>query len=194
MTKKKYAVGLLGGGFKPFTKGHYNLVQKASAECEEVIVFVSTGDRCRPGEFDIAWKMMTPVWKKYIVPALNLLGNVKIVYVNIPIRGIIEVLVQANKDENDTKRKFAIYSDSDDTKYFKRNSYRPEQQQLYWPNLFESKRVILRSVKREETSGISGTKMRLALQRGTRRTFKIGLPLPLKPHSEEIFNMLTGAR
>lgn len=194
MTKKKYSVGLLGGGFKPFTKGHYNLVQKASAECEEVIVFVSMGDRCRPGEFDITWKMMRPVWARYIVPALNLLGNIKIVYVNIPIRGIIETLVQANKDENDTKRKFAIYSDSEDTKYFKRNSYRPEQQQLYWPNLFESKRVILRSVPREETGGISGTKMRLALQRGTMRTFKSGLPIPLKIYSEEIFNILAGAK
>lgn len=194
MTKKKFAMGLLGGGFKPFTKGHYNLVLKASAECEEVIVFVSTGDRCRPGEFDVTWDMMKPIWKKYLVPAFKALGNVSVRYVNVPIRGIMDTLVQANMDETDPKRKYAIYSDAEDTKYFKRNSYRAEKQQLYWPELYANKQVVLRSVLREETGGISGTKMRLALERGTLRTFKSGLPAPVKPFAQEIFDLLVGEK
>ena len=192
--KKKFAMGLIGGGFKPLTKGHYNLIQKAAAECEQVIVFVSTGDRCRPGEFDITWDMMKPVWKKYLVPALKALGNVSVRYVNIPIRGIMDTLVQANMDETDSKRKYAIYSDAEDTKYFKRNSYAPQKQELYWPELYANKQVVLRSVLREETGGISGTKMRLALERGTLRTFKSGLPAPVKPYAKEIFDLIVSEK
>jgi hypothetical protein len=174
------SIGLIAGSFKPFTAGHYNLVQKASTECDQVKLFVSTGKRVRRGELGITWEQMQPVWDEYLDPMIRTLGNVDIVYTSQPIRCIYELLIDATDNE------YFVYSDPNDA----RNNYKKEAQLKYWPQLVENDQFHIRIVSRTETRGISGTVMRKALESGDKKTFIEGLPEPVRIHGREIYSML----
>lgn len=178
-------IGLVAGSFKPFTAGHYNLVKKASDECDEVILFVSTGNRQRPGEFGLTWEHMKPVWDRYLHPAINNLRNVQLELKSQPIRAIYELLINANHDPRDHDL-YVLYSDPNDMQL----TYSNVIQMKYWPRLFSRDQVLSCVVNREETDGISGTIMRNALAKGDMEAFIAGLPEPIRPYGSDIFSLL----
>lgn len=185
MQSARKTIGLIAGGFKPFTAGHYNLVQKASSECDEVKLFVSVGDRKREGELALTWAQMQPIWNEYLEPAITNLGNVDVVYAKQPIRTIYELLIDANADEGNMNT-YVIYSDPEDMQ----KSYNDAMQMKYWPRLVENEQVMLNIVDRSETGGISGTVMRKALAKGNRKAFVAGLPEPVRLYGPDIFKRL----
>lgn len=185
MQSTRKTIGLIAGGFKPYTAGHYNLAQKASSECDRVIIFVSTGDRIRKGELPLTWAQMQPIWNDYLEPAIKKLGNVNVKYVVNPIRSIMDLLIDANEDENNLNT-YQIYSDPEDMG----SNYSEKVQDKYWPRLKENDQVMLRPVDREETGGISGTVMRKALAQGKKKAFIAGLPEPVRIYGPAIFDAL----
>ena len=185
MRSARKTIGLIAGGFKPFTAGHYNLVQKASSECDEVKLFVSTGDRKREGELPLTWRQMQPVWNQYLEPAITKLGNVDVVYVRTPIRSIMELLIDANEDTNNYNS-YNIYSDPEDAA----NNYSEQKQMRYWPRLLQNDQILLQMVDRGETGGISGTVMRKALAKGDMKAFIAGLPEPVRLYGPAIYGMI----
>lgn len=178
-------IGLVAGSFKPFTAGHYNLIKKASDECQQAILFVSTGDRKRKGELSLSWAQMKPVWEQYLHPTINKLRNVEIIYVSQPVRAIYELLIAANQDLEDSNA-YVLYSDPTDMQ----NCYSETVQLRYWSRLVKNKQVIVKPVDREETAGISGTRMRSALARGDKNVFIHGLPTPVQKYGIDIFRIL----
>ena len=66
----QYDIGLLPMSAKPFHEGHMSLIRKASDECKEVIVFVSTSDRKRKGEISIFGEDMLRIWEDILVKYL----------------------------------------------------------------------------------------------------------------------------
>ena len=186
MKSARKTIGLIAGGFKPFTSGHYNLVQKASSECDEVILFVSTGERKREGELGLTWTQMQSIWAEYLEPAISKLGNVEVKFVSQPIRSIYELLIATNEDENNLNT-YQIYSDPEDMA----KAYSEKTQMKYWPRLVENEQVVLHPVSREETGGVSGTLMRKALATGDSKTFIKGLPPPVRVYGSEIFSRLS---
>ena len=186
MKSARRTIGLIAGGFKPFTAGHYNLVQKASSECDEVKLFVSIGDRKRARELSLTWAQMQPVWNEYLEPAIAKLGNVDVVYVRTPIRSIMELLIDANEDANNYNS-YYVYSDPEDAAI----NYSEEKQMRYWPRLVENDQFEIKIVDRAETGGISGTVMRKALAQGKKKAFIAGLPEPVRLYGPAIFDMLT---
>lgn len=185
MQSARKTIGLIAGGFKPFTAGHYNLVQKASSECDEVKLFVSVGDRKREGELPLTWAQMQPIWNDYLEPAITELGNVDVVYAKQPIRSIYELLIDANADEGNMNT-YVVYSDPEDMQ----KSYNDAMQMKYWPRLVENEQVILHIVDRGETGGISGTVMRKALAQGKMKSFISGLPEPVRIYGQDIYERL----
>jgi len=185
MNSARKTIGLIAGGFKPFTAGHYNLVQKASRECDEVKLFVSTGDRKRSGELPLSWEQMQPIWNEYLVPAITNLGNIDVVYARTPIRSIMELLIDANADVNNYNS-YYVYSDPEDTI----NNYSQKAQMKYWPRLVENDQFELKMIDRGETGGVSGTVMRKALAKGNIKAFIAGLPEPVKLYGPAIFDSL----
>lgn len=185
MQSARKTIGLIAGGFKPFTAGHYNLVQRASSECDKVKLFVSTGDRARKGELAITWAQMQTVWNDYLETAINNLGNVDIVYTKTPIRSVIDLLIEANADITDMNTDI-IYSDPEDMS----NNFSDRVQDKYWPWLKANDQVILQPVGREEAGNISGTVMRKALAKGDRKAFIAGLPEPVRLYGPDIFERL----
>lgn len=184
----RQVIGLIGGGFKPFTAGHYLLVTKASEECDKVILFVSTKDRARPGELEITWGMMQKVWDRFLLKAMP--ANLKVVYSPAPVKGVLDTLIKANGNARDINT-YVIYSDPEDAE----KNYSEARQQQYMPRLLENDQIIVAPIPRDPSLGgmnISGTKMRGYLQRGLVKSFVKGLPGPVQLYGPKIFQMLGG--
>ena len=64
-------VGLVPISAKPYHKGHHYLVEQAARENDEVIVFASTSDRKRSGEFPITGNSMIRSWNDLIIPNMR---------------------------------------------------------------------------------------------------------------------------
>jgi hypothetical protein len=79
-----------------------------------------------------------------------------------------------------------LYSDPTDMQ----NCYSETVQLRYWSRLVKNKQVIMKPVDREETAGISGTRMRSALARGDKNVFIHGLPRPVQKYGSDIFRIL----
>ena len=91
-------IGLIAGGFKPFTAGHYFLVESAAKENDLVHLFVSTKDRTRPGELPITWKQMKQVWK---ILVRGLPKNVEVHFSDNPTTDQFQILTSAEADPSD---------------------------------------------------------------------------------------------
>ena len=63
----QYDIGLVPMSAKPFHEGHMSLIRKASDECKQVIVYVSTSDRKRKGEITIFGEDMQLIWETIII-------------------------------------------------------------------------------------------------------------------------------
>ena len=192
-------IGIVAGAFKPLTAGHFHIMAKAAHECEQVMIYVSTGDRARPGEFPIYWKDMQTVWSKFIEPAIKSLGTtlkaeINIEYCSVPIGSVMRFLREAEDNpEASASNIYVIYSDPVDIEAnFDEDLLEENFPELTAEDEWKEKQLFTWPVDRSETSGISGTIMRQALGSGDLVKFMKGLPVPLKDHGSEIFVLLRG--
>lgn len=179
-------IGIIVGGFKPLTRGHWNLISQASAECDEVRLIVSTKDRARPGEFPITWSQMHMVWSSFIESKLP--SNVKVTYSPSPMTVALNLLIEANKNVNNHDT-FVIYSDPVDMKA----NYSARVREKYINRLLADDQIVFKDVSRTTSrtdKPMSGTLMRQHLQSGNKPAFISGLPAPLQVYGSEIFQIL----
>ena len=176
-------IALVPMAAKPYHAGHDGLVRIAASECDSVIVFVSTGDRVRPGELAIYGQDMMLIWDRYIEPTLP--ANVEVQYVPVPVQSVYAELEHA-ETSGDAESVFVIYSDVEDIlKYTEKTLSRSA------PTVFNSQRIELRGVDRNETVNISGTKMRSLIAQGDQASFIALLPAAVQRNGKEIFNILS---
>ena len=176
----QYDIGLVPMSAKPFHDGHMSLIRKASDECKEVIVFVSTSDRKRKGEITIFGEDMLNIWEniltKYLPP------NVTCEYGGSPVRKVYEKLEEGMEDLN-LEKNYAIYTGEED---------KARYSSKYFADMIE--RVFIRTMSRgEDTMAISGTLMRSYLSNASEDKFLFldGLPREISDDDkEEIFNIL----
>lgn len=177
---QQYDVGLVPMSAKPFHEGHMSLIRKASDECKEVIVLVSTSDRKRKGEITIFGEDMLRIWESILVKYLP--ENVRCEYGGSPVRNVYVKLEEGLSEENLSKH-YAIYTGEED-----KNRYKPN----YYADMIE--RVHVRTMSRgEDTMLISGTLMRAYLSNASQDKFLFldGLPREISNEDkEEIFNIL----
>ena len=184
-------IAIVGGGYKPFTKGHYMVIQQASDFADEVQLFVSTNDRKRTGQLPVLWNgQMEVVWSSFLEKAMP--NNVTVNYVNNPNRGIFEFLESADQNDMDHNT-YVIFGGGDDIpKYFPDNNL-----QKYVPRLMANDQIIKKTFERTEggmddVALVSGTKMRDAVVKGDVAEFTSGLPEPVQRYGQEIFDILAG--
>ena len=188
MGDTRQVIGLIGGGFKPLTAGHYSLIEKAAEACDYVLLFVSTKDRARPGEVPISWDQMKKVWFTFLYKAMP--KNVRVLYVPFPVRGILETLISANGDE-ENENTYMIYTDPEDGE----KNYSENVLERYAPRLVANHQIIIEPISRSVAQGgvnISGTKMRQYLGNGNVQAFVKGLPKPVQLYGPKIFQLLGG--
>lgn len=151
-------IGIIPMAAKPYHAGHDGLVRMAAGENDQVLLFVSTGDRD-----DVSGEAMAKIWQEQIEPSLP--GNVKVTYGGSPVGNAFVVLGKAN--ETGSQDEYVIYSDPDDASRFDDKSL-----QKYAANL----KVTRRPIERTSTVNISGTQMREFLKTGDKKSFLKYLP------------------
>jgi len=176
-------IGLYGGGFKPLTKGHFEVIQRASKENDLVKLYVSTGDRIRKNEHPIFWSDMEQVWKRIIEKSLP--KNVQVFYVPAPIKPIVQNALELTADSDDVLTVYADPEDMDNIFYQKRLEKLRD--------VITSKKLnLIKLVRGSDTSNISGTMMRKFLELGLKDNFIKSLPAPLRKYGSYIFIKLNG--
>jgi len=173
-------VGLLGGGFKPLTKGHYSIIKKAAEENDQVFVFVSTHDRAREGEFPINAKVMRLIWDKLLMKIMP--KNVTVEHVSHPVGGMFASIYEAN-DSEDSSNQYFIYTDIDDKRDFD-NPGKRKRLAFMWEN------DLINILPLPRLS--SGTKTRKFLELGLVDEFSKELPEPIQHLGKEVFDLLGG--
>ena len=156
-------IGLVPMAAKPYHAGHHALVESAASQNEKVIVYVSTSDRKRKGEFPIMGQDMTRVWKEEIENVLP--SNVEVQYGGSPVRKVYEELERA--DTSNSQDIYTVYSDPTDTA----NNYPEAYRQKQFPGIYAAGQVLFAAeedpaafTRGEGTPNISGTKMRSSLE------------------------------
>lgn len=179
-------IGLIAGGFKPFTAGHFFLVEEAARENDLVYLFVSTKDRVRSGQHPITWKQMKPVWKilQSILPS-----NVEVHFSDNPTTSQFDILVDAEKDPTNHNI-YYFYADSKDIKRYDN----PRIRERTLPRLYSSDQLIFKSFSRSSGVDVSGTMVRKALADGNLADFTKMMPSPAQQYAPKIFKLLGGRK
>lgn len=177
--------GIICGSFKPFTSGHRKLIELASTENENVLVFASLKDR-KNDEFEakIYGEDMEIIWNQYIIPFLPV--NVEVVFTQSPVREVYSFLGEMN--EIGSPYIYKIYGDPDDIF----QNFPTKSRERYFGDLYSSGRIKFIPVPRTNTEDISGSKMRQFLKTGMKREFMYYLPDGPGIEKEKVWSLLYG--
>jgi hypothetical protein len=184
----KNRVGLIPVSGKPYHAGHHYLVERAAAENEEVILFVSTTDRVRKGEFPIYGTDMQRVWKEELEGIMP--GNVRVEYGGSPVRKVYDTIGNACEIDG-IEETYVVYSDPTDTA----QNYTTAQRDKYMQPLCDQGQVIFAAEENPQaftrgtgSPNISGTKLREALEKNKFDQFVAGMPAGV--NVQNIWNIL----
>ena len=172
---------------KPYHAGHHWLVEKASSENDQVIVFVSISDRARKGEFPVYGKDMQKVWKEELEPIMP--SNVEVRYGGAPVQKVYQEIADAGEIESEDV--FYVYSDATDTA----RNYPEKNRIKYMEPLYSQGQVKFPAeenpggfTRGEGSPNVSGTAMRQALETCNIESFRQGLPDGV--NAENVYNIL----
>ena len=180
-------LGLIPIAGKPLHIGHWKLIEKAAGENDRVVVYTSTSDRIKKGEFPIKGDDFVRFWTDYFVPALP--KNVRVKFVESPVRSVMHELgwlEQTMTQDQARVPTVKLYSDKEDVE----SNFKDEDLKKY-PSLLAAGKVHKVGVDRSTTVNVSGTKMREFLAQGNREEFFKYLPPIPDAQKEEIWSTLT---
>lgn len=172
-SSKEKKIGFIGGGFKPFTKGHFFIIQKAAQDNDLVHLYIGMGDRARPGELPITWVAMQKVWSKYLLKIMP--SNVIVKPATNPVGSIYEQMMEYEASGNQNLELY-VYGDENDLRAY----YTERKLSKYVPNLYAKGKVHMLGFDRAKGVNISGTELRRRISAGDAKGFMEGLPEPLQ--------------
>jgi hypothetical protein len=174
-------IGLIPIAGKPLHIGHWKLIDRASAECDRVIVYTTSKDRAGKGQFPISGSDFVYFWNDFFIPALP--KNVKVRFVDSPVRAVMHELgwfEQAVVKDSEESPTIRLYSDNSDVE-----TNFPDSDLNKFPTLKSAGKMQKVGVERSSTVNISGTKMREFLQNGDMDSFiKYLPPIPMNQKKE----------
>tara|TARA_Y100001970_G_scaffold292757_2_gene435671 strand:+ start:3015 stop:4958 length:1944 start_codon:yes stop_codon:yes gene_type:complete len=184
----EFTIGLIPVSGKPYHAGHHFLVEKAAAENDEVILFVSTSDRLRKGEFPIYGADMQRIWREELEGIMP--SNVRIEYGGSPVRKVFDTIGEACRIDG-VEETYVVYSDPTDTA----QNYPQKSRDKYMQPLCDMGQVVFAAEKNPETftrgqgsPDISGTKLRQTLQDNKFEQFAAAMPKGV--NAQNVWNIL----
>jgi len=174
--------GILAGSFKPFHKGHLNLIQQAAANNKHAVIFVSLADRKRNNEVSIAGQDMSTIWNEHLMDIMPDNATVSFLEGESPVRRIYSILGDAEKAMDGER--YTIYSDPNDIM----KNFDEDKIKLHFPNLVGNNKLEFVPIDRDGEFNISGTEMRTFLQDGDKANFINNLPDGID--KEEVWKIL----
>ncbi len=157
-------VGIVAGSFKPLHCGHFNMIERASKECDDVMLFASLSDRGM-----VTGEKMKRVWDEHLTKILP--SNVKLVLCSVPIAEVYKYLGRYDK-LGTSDRTFYVYSDPQDIN----KNFSSVGLKKYLGHLFEGSHLVMVPVQRQGRFNVSGTQLRKHLQEGDQASFIRCLP------------------
>lgn len=190
---EKVKTGFVPGSFKPFTKGHYWLIQQASKECDKLYIIVSTLDRIgkEKDEITIKGNSMVKIWSKYLLQIMP--QNAEILFVDkSPMKIVYDMLSSEEEIEKENKNinnhtkiyEFIIYGADENVK----NAFNYKILRKIAPTLLENWKITIKIFPR--LYNISGTNMRKYLFNNKKNDFIFNLPEPIRKYGNEIWSIL----
>lgn len=173
-------LGLIPIAGKPLHIGHWKLIELAAKQNDSVVIYTSSNDRVRKGEFPIKGDDLVRFWTDFFVPILP--KNVKVKFVDSPVRSVMHELGWLEQTLSQDKAEVPIvnlYSDAEDVE----SNFKDEDLKKY-PSLLALDKIKKVGVKRTDTVNVSGTKMREFLASGDKEQFFKYLP-PLSNSAKE---------
>jgi hypothetical protein len=196
LTQNKKTVALIPMGAKPFHKGHFELIELAAKECDNVIVFGSLADRKEKGEFPIKGETYLKFWHDMFMPILP--KNVRFKFADKPISAVYMQLrwfEQSFVQDKVAPPIVRIYSDPEDLKTNWSDDVFTDPKRGGCPTLFNAGKIEKKEVARgSKTTDISGTKMRQFLQSGDKESFMNNLPPVTDKQKEEIWDTIIASK
>ncbi len=175
-------ISIIAGKFKPFHSAHLKLIQKASQENDQLLLFVSLKDTIKNKEFPVYGSDMAKIWMNQLLDLMP--SNTEVIFCEdeSPVRKIYAKLGKA-QDEGDDK--FFLYSDINDImKNFSEKSINK-----YLNKLNSDGRLYIKSIDRDRFENISSTKMREYLSNSNKVEFIKNLPSIIQD-KDYIWNLL----
>jgi hypothetical protein len=173
---------------KPFHAGHQALLDSAEEDGNElIIVYLSTG-----GREDVSSSAMVPLWKKYYLPAIQSRYGDKVVIRftkgSSPMYELRSAITNLVRQSDETV--VSLYGDPSDAAERVDNIINNEKNAIDLRG-----RLIAKSIPRELSGDISGTKMREYLSSGQKDLFTQNLPDFLSDDAKiSIWNSLSSSR
>lgn len=183
-------LGIIAMSAKPTTIAHWNIITLAAKENDEVMLFISTSDRKRPGEVAILGSDMQVIWQKYLESALP--DNVKTRYGGSPVRNAYEAIGEL--EEANRRDTVTVYAGEEDME----KNFGGGKLKKYFPMLSKLKLIDLHVIPNEFADGakkrISGTQMRSFIMMGDKKSFMAMLPPVSAKAKNAIWNILSGRK
>jgi len=156
-------IGIIAGSFKPLHAGHFNLITRASQECDAVSLFASLSDRG-----SVTGAKMQRIWTEHLFKVIP--KNVALVLCHNPVRGVYEFLGEHDKGTSDDR--FYFYSDPADIN----KNFSSQGLKKYVGRLYEGSQLVMVPVERVGEFNVSGTQVRKHIERRDRTAFISCLP------------------
>lgn len=156
-------IGIVAGSFKPLHAGHFNLITRASQECDAVSLFASLSDRG-----PVTGAKMRRIWTEHLSKVLP--KNVVLALCPNPVRGVYEFLGEQDKGTSDDL--FYIYSDPVDVN----KNFSSQGLKKYVGRLYEGSQLVMVPVDRVGEFNVSGTQVRKYIESRNRAAFVSCLP------------------
>jgi hypothetical protein len=143
-------IGVFGGGFKPFTTGHFSKVSLSLIENDQTYLFYGVSSRKKSSDFLYTEKMAEKIFRIVRSSLNETFGDRIIVKKGIP-NPLVEIfnLIERVRDKDLNAEKVTVYSGENDNHRFTKYINTPNEEK-YFGNLVKSKRLIFESSSLEK--------------------------------------------
>jgi hypothetical protein len=138
-------IGVFGGGFKPFTTGHFSKLSLSLLENDITYLFYGVSPRKKDCEFIYTEKMAEKIFKIVSLSIKERFGDKVIVKKGMP-NPIVEVfnLIESVKRKEIDAERVTVYSGEADNYRFTKYIGTPYEKK-YFGNLFQDKRLFFKT-------------------------------------------------
>jgi len=138
-------IGVFGGGFKPFTTGHFSKVSLSLAENDITYLFYGVSARKKESEFLYTEQMAKEIFEIVRSSLNEKFGDKIIVQKGVP-NPLVEIfnLIESVKDNSLEAESVTVYSGEEDTTRFTKYIGTPNEEK-YFGNLVSAGRLSFKS-------------------------------------------------
>lgn len=173
-TRNGITIGIFVVAGKPVHEGHWQMIRRASSQCDEALIITSTA-----GRDELPAGVMIDAWKEVLEPQFHHdYPNATLI---ITSESPVEIACNKMRSLKNVVSSFVFYSDDEDA----RGKYVPAKIEAFLKDPVAFSKFVPMPVPRSETVQISGTKMREFIKQDDKESFEHFVPQTLSPEMKD---------